>query len=86
MIEKQIADAALQQAKTILDNKDFWGGPGAANTSATTLSTLLGVAEVAGEIAKKAPAPVAQKEEPVKAAVKATEKPVTDGKPESAKP
>lgn len=86
MIEKQIADAALQQAKAILDNKDFWGGPGAANTSATTLNTLLGVAEVAGELAKKAPAPAAPKEETVKA-VKAPEKPpVSDGKSESAKP
>lgn len=45
MIEKQITEAALQQAKSILDNKDFWGGPSAAKTSADTIASLVGISQ-----------------------------------------
>ena len=82
MIEKQIAEAALQQAKAILDNKDFWGGPGAAKTSADTLGQLLSVAEQArSKVAPDAPAPVtANTTKPVPV----PENPATNGQSESA--
>jgi len=40
-IEQAIATLAKDRAKTILENGDFWGSPGAANTSAQAIGTLL---------------------------------------------
>jgi len=39
--EQTIARLAKERAKTILENGDFWGSPGAANTSAQCIGTLL---------------------------------------------
>jgi hypothetical protein len=39
--EEIIARLAKDRAKTILENGDFWGSPGAANTSATAITALV---------------------------------------------
>jgi len=41
--EESIARLAKERAKTILENGDFWGSPGAANTSAQAITTLIAV-------------------------------------------
>jgi len=40
MIHTLISQLALDRAKTILENSDFWSGPGAANTSAQAVTVL----------------------------------------------
>jgi len=39
--EELIAKLAKDRAKTILENSDFWSGPGSAKTSAEAVGTLL---------------------------------------------
>lgn len=39
--EEIIARLAKDRAKTILENSDFWSGPGSANTSATAITALV---------------------------------------------
>lgn len=88
MIEKHIATAALQQAKVILDNKDFWGGPSAAKTSADTVHSLISIATVLGGIPSGLPSPPPTEEvaleKPAKAEKEETKK--ADAKSESTKP
>lgn len=40
-IEQTIAQLAKERAKTILENSDFWSGPGSSKTSAEAVGTLL---------------------------------------------
>lgn len=40
--EETIARLAKERAKTILENSDYWSGPGPAKTSAEAVSTLIG--------------------------------------------
>lgn len=63
MIHNLISQLALDRAKTILENSDFWSGPGSAKTSAeavTVLRALGGDApkEEPAKAEKPAPAPV----------------------------
>jgi hypothetical protein len=39
--EETIARIAKERAKTILENSDYWSGPGPAKTSAEAVGTLL---------------------------------------------
>ena len=39
--EETIARLAKERAKTILENSDYWSGPGPAKTSAEAVGTLL---------------------------------------------
>jgi len=50
--EEQIAKLAKDRAKTILENGDFWGSPGAANTSATAVTALVALGNSPVTIAK----------------------------------
>jgi hypothetical protein len=40
-IEETIARLAKERAKTILENSDYWSGPGPSKTSAEAVGTLL---------------------------------------------
>lgn len=40
MIHQLISELALDRAKTILENSDFWSGPGSAKTSADAVTVL----------------------------------------------
>ena len=67
MIHALISQIALDRAKTILENSDFWSGPGSARTSAETVTILraLGGEPTKGEPAK-AEKPIAEKPAKVK--------------------
>ena len=42
-IEETIAQLAKERAKTILENSDFWSGPGSAKTSAEAVTALVAI-------------------------------------------
>lgn len=65
-IEQTIAQLAKERAKTILENSDFWSGPGASKTSAEAVGTLLSYRWQL----EPSPAPIATEETPA-AVVKA---------------
>lgn len=63
MIHTLISQLALDRAKTILENADFWGGPGAAKTSAETVTILRALG---GDAPKDAPPAKVEKAPKVK--------------------
>lgn len=86
--EQLIADGALKRAKDIIDNKDFWSGPGPAKTSSEAVVVLLGVADCARQIGQaksaEAPAPKPEARAPRQPQPKEATTPAPDAKPESA--
>lgn len=60
--EQIIANLAKDRAKTILENSDFWSGPGSAKTSAEAVGTLLSyrwqLETVAPAVIEEAPATI----------------------------
>lgn len=75
MIHTLISQLALDRAKTILENPDFWGGPGAAKTSAETVTILRALG---GDAPKETPPAKVEKPAPVKPAPKADEQPESE--------
>ena len=66
MIHALISQLALDRAKTILENSDFWSGPAAAKTSAEAVTVLRALG---GDAPKEEPA------KPEKPAAKPAPKP-----------
>lgn len=66
MIHALISQLALDRAKTILENSDFWSGPGSAKTSADAVTVLraLGGDPPKETYPVKAEKPAKVKEEP----------------------
>jgi hypothetical protein len=56
--EQIITRLAKERVKTILENGDFWGSPGAANTSATAITTLIAIGIPAVVVSEESPAAV----------------------------
>jgi hypothetical protein len=75
--EETIARLAKERAKTILENSDYWSGPGPAKTSAEAVGTLLSYRWQLEPI----PEPLAVEESP---AVVVKEKRVTKAKEQAA--
>lgn len=67
MIQTLISQLALDRAKTILENGDFWSGPTAAKTSAEAVTILRALG---GDAPKEEPVKV---EKPAKPALKPDE-------------
>lgn len=81
--EELIAAGALKRAKEIVDNKDFWSGPGPAKTSGEAVGLLLEVAKTAGRSKPTGIVEVIPPQRSAKAA-KNPEPPKTDGEPAAA--
>lgn len=82
--EQLIAEGALKRAKDIVDNKDFWSGPGAAKTSGEAVVLLLDVARTAGRPSRaETPVQVAATYTPKPAPAKPETTPKANGESES---
>jgi hypothetical protein len=91
--EETIARLAKERAKTILENSDYWSGPGPAKTSAEAVTALVALGNTPVTIAKvnavaeaieESPAVVVKEKRIAKAKEQAAATAESNGEPESA--